>query len=61
MRYRYAGTEATYDCFGGLGLLLPGQEGEGPDDVVALKIAAGLLEAVEVPIRPESELGEEGR
>jgi hypothetical protein len=40
MRFRYEG-ERTEDPI--LGLLTPGMEGDGPDDVVALKIKAGLL------------------
>ena len=40
MTYTYHG-ELTYDPL--LGELRPGMVGEGPDDIVALKIRAGLL------------------
>lgn len=45
MRYVYRGTEPTYHPQ--LGRLDPHVEGEGPDEIVALCIAGGLLEAVE--------------
>lgn len=44
LKFRYDG-EKTHDPV--LGLLLPGQEGEGPHDDVALKIAGKLLTAVD--------------
>lgn len=46
MRFRYFGP-TTHDPV--LGLLTSGMEGEGPDDVVALKIQAGLLSPAEEP------------
>jgi hypothetical protein len=44
VKFRYEG-ERTEDPI--LGLLTPGCEGAGDEDVVALKIAAGLLIAVD--------------
>lgn len=51
MRFRYDG-ELTFDPV--LGRLEPGMIGEGPDDVVLLKIQAGLLTPVEEPAPEES-------
>ena len=44
LKFRYAG-ERTHDPV--LGLLEPGTEGQGEHAIVAVKIAAGLLEAVD--------------
>jgi hypothetical protein len=54
MRYVYRGTEPTYHTR--LGLLVPNQEGDGPEEWVTLCIAGGLLDPVdETPVKPVEE------
>ena len=52
LKFRYDG-ERTHDPV--LGVLTPGHEGEAEADVVAVKIAAGLLSAVDPAGRTAAE------
>jgi hypothetical protein len=54
MRYVYRGETVTYHTT--LGRLVPGEEGDGPDELVTLCIAGGLLDPVdETPVKPVEE------
>lgn len=57
MKYRYDGEAVTYHPQ--LGMLVPGEIGEGPDELVRMCIAGGLLVAVETTPEPAASPAEE--